>query len=46
LKTRESNYVTRAAMLFFIPVVHNPLGAVGHVVAPELPPRGGRVRAR
>jgi hypothetical protein len=34
--------VPRAAKPFFIPVVHSPLGAVGHVTAPELPLQGGR----
>jgi hypothetical protein len=34
--------VPRVAKPFFIHVVHNPLRAVGHVAAPELPPRGGR----
>jgi hypothetical protein len=27
----------RAAKAFFIPVVHNPPGAVRHMTAPELP---------
>jgi hypothetical protein len=26
---------------FFIPVFHNPLGAMGYVAAPELSSRGG-----
>jgi hypothetical protein len=33
LDTCEPNCVPRAARLFFIPVVHNPLGAVGYVAA-------------
>jgi hypothetical protein len=37
LKTREASCVPRAAKHFFIPVVHNPLGAMAHVIAPELP---------
>jgi hypothetical protein len=28
-------------MLFFIPVVHSPLRAVGYVAAPELSSQGG-----
>jgi hypothetical protein len=31
----------RAAKPFFIPMVHSSLRAVGHVVPPELSPRGG-----
>jgi hypothetical protein len=42
LETRESSYVSRAAKPFFILVVHSPPGAVGHVVAPELPSQEGR----
>jgi hypothetical protein len=42
LKTRESSCVRRAAKPFFIPVVHNPLGIVGHMAAPELPSQEGR----
>jgi hypothetical protein len=30
---------------FFIPVVHSLSGAVGHVVAPELPSQEGRPRS-
>ena len=37
LKTREASCVPRAAKPFFIPVVHNPLGAMAHVIALELP---------
>jgi hypothetical protein len=36
LETHEPSYVPRTAKHFFIPVVHNPSGAVGHVVAPKL----------
>jgi hypothetical protein len=39
LKTREPSYVPRAAKHLFIPVVHNPLEAVGHMVALALPRR-------
>jgi hypothetical protein len=35
LDTCEPSCVLGAARPFFIPVVHNPLGAVGYVVAPE-----------
>jgi hypothetical protein len=45
LETREPSCVSRAAKPLFIPVVHSPLGAVGHVAAPELPPRGGKARS-
>jgi hypothetical protein len=44
LETREPSYMTRAAKTFFIPVVHSPLEAVGHVIAPELPSQDGRAR--
>jgi hypothetical protein len=36
LKTCEPSCVPRVARPFFIPVVHSPPGAVGHVAAPEL----------
>jgi hypothetical protein len=42
LETREPSCVPRAAKLFFIPVIHNPSGAVGHVATPELPSQEGR----
>jgi hypothetical protein len=42
LKTCEPSYVPRTAKLFFIPVVHSLLGAVGHVAAPELHSQKGR----
>jgi hypothetical protein len=38
--------VPRAAKPFFIPVVHSPPRAVGHVAAPELPSQGGEVQGR
>jgi hypothetical protein len=38
--------VTRAAKLFFIPVVHSPSEAVRHVAAPELPSQKGGVVSR
>jgi hypothetical protein len=45
LDTCEPSCVPGAARPFFIPVVHNPLGVVGYVVASELSSRGGEVRA-
>jgi hypothetical protein len=42
LETRESSCVPKSAKTFFIPVVHSPLGAVGHVAAPEFPSQEGR----
>jgi hypothetical protein len=36
LHTCKLSCVPGAARLFFIPVVHSPLGAMGYVVAPEL----------
>jgi hypothetical protein len=33
------------ARLFFILVIHNPLGAVGYIAAPELSSRGGEAGA-
>jgi hypothetical protein len=38
--------VPRAAKPFFISMVHSPPGAVGHVIAPELPSQEGRARSR
>jgi hypothetical protein len=38
--------VPRPAGPFFIPVVHSPPGAVGHVAASELPSQEGRVPSR
>jgi hypothetical protein len=38
--------VPRAAKHFFIPGVYIPLGAVGHVVAPEFPSQEGRALSR
>jgi hypothetical protein len=46
LDTCEPSYLIGAARPFFIPVVHNPLGAVGYVVAPELSSQGGEVGAK
>jgi hypothetical protein len=46
LKTHEPSRVPRAAKPFFIPVIHNPPGAVGHVAAPELPSQEGRALSR
>jgi hypothetical protein len=45
LNTCEPSCVPEAARSFFILVVHNPLGAVGYVAAPELSSRGGEVGA-
>jgi hypothetical protein len=45
LETREPNYMPRAPKPFFIPVVHNPTGAVRHVTAPKLPSREGIARS-
>jgi hypothetical protein len=46
METRESSWVPRAAKPFSIHMVHSgPLGAVGHVVVPELSPRGGRAQS-
>jgi hypothetical protein len=45
LDTCEPSYVSGAASPFFIPVVHNPLRAVGYMGAPELSSRGGEARA-
>jgi hypothetical protein len=42
LETREHMCVPRAAKSFFIPGVHSPPGAVGHVAAPELPSQEAR----
>jgi hypothetical protein len=37
--------VPRAAKHFVIHVVHSPLRVVGHVIASELPPQGGKARS-
>jgi hypothetical protein len=42
LEACDPTCVPEAAKSFFIPVVHNPLGVIGYVVAPELSSRGGR----
>jgi hypothetical protein len=42
LETHEPSCMPRAAKPFFIFVVHSPLGAVGHMAAPELPSQEGR----
>jgi hypothetical protein len=44
LEIREPSCMPKAAKPFFIPVVHSPSGAVGHVAAPELPSQEGRAR--
>jgi hypothetical protein len=45
LDTCEPSCVPGATRLFFIPVVHSPLGAMGYVVAPEQSSRGGEIGA-
>jgi hypothetical protein len=45
LDTCELSCVLGAVRSFFIPVVHNPLGAVGYVAAPTLSSRGGEAGA-
>jgi hypothetical protein len=45
LDTCEPSCVPEAARPFFIPVVHNPLGAMGYVAAPDPSSRGGEDRA-
>jgi hypothetical protein len=45
LDTCEPSCVPRAARIFFIPVVHSPLGAVGYVATPELSSRRGEAGA-
>jgi hypothetical protein len=43
LEACDPTCVSGAAKPFFIHVVHNPLGVIGYVAAPELSSRGGRV---
>jgi hypothetical protein len=45
LDTCEPSCVPGVARHFFIPVVHNPLGAMGYVAAPELSSWGGEAGA-
>jgi hypothetical protein len=45
LNACEPSCVPRTARPFFILVVHNPLGAVGYMVAPELTSWGGEAGA-
>jgi hypothetical protein len=45
LDTCEPSYVPGAGRPFFIPVVHNPLGALGYMAAPELSSRRGEAGA-
>jgi hypothetical protein len=45
LNTCEPNCVAGAARPFFIPMVHNPLGAMGCMTASELFSKGGEVGA-
>jgi hypothetical protein len=46
LDTCEPSCVPGATSPFFIPVVHNPLGAVGYMAAPELSSQGGEAGPR
>jgi hypothetical protein len=45
LDTCEPSCMHGAARPFFIPMVHNPLGAMGYVAAPELSSQGGEAGA-
>jgi hypothetical protein len=45
LKICEPSYVPREAKVFFILVVHSPLGVMEHVVAPKLPSQEGRAQS-
>jgi hypothetical protein len=45
LDTCEPSCVPGVARPFFIPVVHNPLGVMGYMAAPELSSRGGEAGA-
>jgi hypothetical protein len=45
LEAREPSSMSRIVNLFFIPVVYNPSGAMGHATAPKLPSQEGRARA-
>jgi hypothetical protein len=45
LEICEPSCVPRAARPIFIPVVHNPLGAMGYVAALELSSREGRAQS-
>jgi hypothetical protein len=45
LDTCEPSCVPGVARPFFIPVIYNPLGAMGYVAAPELSSRGGEAGA-
>jgi hypothetical protein len=45
LETRKPSCIPMAAKPFFIPVVHSPPEAVGHMVALELSPRRGRAQS-
>jgi hypothetical protein len=44
LQTYEPSCVPREAKPFFISMVISPLGVVGRVAAPELPPQGAHLR--
>jgi hypothetical protein len=45
LDTCEPSCVPGVARSFFIPIVHNPMGAIGYMAAPELSSRRGDARA-
>jgi hypothetical protein len=46
METCEPSCVSRAAKVFFIPVVYSPSGAVGYVTAPELSSQEDRAPSR
>jgi hypothetical protein len=45
METCKSCCIPKVAKPFFIPVVHSPPRAMGHVVAPELSPWGDRAQS-
>jgi hypothetical protein len=45
METHEPNCMPREAKAFFIPVVHSPPGALGHMAALELPSQEGRAQS-
>jgi hypothetical protein len=46
LETYEPNCVPRTVKSFFIPMIHSPSGATGHVTTPELRSQKGRAPGR
>jgi hypothetical protein len=46
LETRKTSCVSKAAKPLFIPMVHSPPRAVGHVAVLELPSQEGRAPSR